>query len=93
MVNWLSDAAMLPAAVPNARIFTYNWHADFYKDAVDLTLKNHAEGLLLDIRAMREEVKYNTYYGADCVAKCMIRKVIQEIGQLCSLPLALAGLC
>lgn len=56
MVNWLSDAAMLPAAVPNGRIFTYNWHAKFYKDAVDLTLKNHAEGLLLDIYTMREKV-------------------------------------
>jgi hypothetical protein len=56
VVNWLSDTVMLPVAVPNARIFTYNWHAEFYKDAVDLTLSNHAEGLLLDIRAQREEV-------------------------------------
>jgi len=57
VVNWLSDIAMLPVAVPNARIFTYNWHAEFFKDAVDLTLSNHAEGLLLDIRVLREEVK------------------------------------
>jgi hypothetical protein len=56
VVNWLSDVAMLPAAVPNGRILTYNWNANFYKDAVDLTLKNHAEGLVLDIRAMREKV-------------------------------------
>lgn len=66
MVNWLSDAAMLPAAVPNGRIFTYNWPANFYKDAVDLTLKSHAEGLLLDIRAVREEVRYILWYRLRC---------------------------
>jgi hypothetical protein len=56
VVNWLSDVGMLPAAVPDARILTYNWHAEFYKDAVALTLREHAEGLLLDIRTMREKV-------------------------------------
>jgi hypothetical protein len=66
MMNWLSDAAMLPAAVPNGRVFTYNWHANFYKDAVDLTLENHAEGLLLDIRAMREEVRSVLWFRLRC---------------------------
>ena len=56
MVNWLSDAAMLPAAIPNGRVLTYNWHAKFYKDALDLMLNNHADGLLLDIRAFRDKV-------------------------------------
>jgi hypothetical protein len=56
VVNWLSDLGMLPEAVPNACIFTYNWHAEFYKDAVDLTLRDHADGLLLDISTMREKV-------------------------------------
>ncbi|KAK0745442.1 P-loop containing nucleoside triphosphate hydrolase protein [Schizothecium vesticola] len=45
---------MLPATVPNARIFTYNWRAEFSKDAVELTLRDHAEAFLLDFRALRE---------------------------------------
>jgi hypothetical protein len=47
---------MLPAAVQTACIFTYNWPARFYTDAVDLTLNNLAEGLWSDIDAMRGEV-------------------------------------
>ncbi|KAK3348603.1 hypothetical protein B0T25DRAFT_623733 [Lasiosphaeria hispida] len=55
VVNWLSDDHMLPATVPNARIFTYNWRAEFSKDAVELTLRDHAEAFLLDLRAFREK--------------------------------------
>lgn len=56
-VNWLCHKDMLPAACPEARIFTYNWHAGFSKDAVELTLRDHANGLLSDLRAMRLEVR------------------------------------
>ncbi len=45
-VNWLSDDAMLPLVVPEASIFTYDWDANFFKDAPVKTLLAHADTLL-----------------------------------------------
>ncbi|SCO84734.1 uncharacterized protein FRV6_08861 [Fusarium oxysporum] len=33
VVNWLADEDMLPATVPEARIFTYDWNANYFQDA------------------------------------------------------------
>ncbi|KAK5994851.1 Nephrocystin-3-like protein [Cladobotryum mycophilum] len=54
VINWLSDNDMLPKAVPRARIITYNWHTQFSKDAIELTLRDHANSLLLDLNAFRD---------------------------------------
>ena len=40
---------MLPAIIPEARIFTYNWNANYYDEAAVQSLLNHADGLLLDL--------------------------------------------
>jgi len=37
---------MLAAAVPQARIFTYDWNANYFKDAPVHTLLGHADNLL-----------------------------------------------
>jgi len=58
VVNWLSDENMLPKFVPNARIFTYNWHANYSRASVDLTLQDHAYSFLLDLRAARQKVSF-----------------------------------
>lgn len=46
VVNWLSDNDMLPAAIPEARIFTYEWNANYFEDAPVQTLLGHAHNLL-----------------------------------------------
>ena len=46
MVNWLSDNDMLPAAIPKARIFTYDWNANYFRDAPVQTLLGYADTLL-----------------------------------------------
>jgi len=45
-VNWLSDRDMLPAALPTARIFTYDWNANYFAHAPAQTLLGHADTLL-----------------------------------------------
>jgi hypothetical protein len=46
VVNWLADGDMLPAAVPHAKIFTYDWDANYFQDAPVETLLGHGETLL-----------------------------------------------
>ncbi|KAK4116036.1 hypothetical protein N656DRAFT_786535 [Canariomyces notabilis] len=46
VVNWLSDRDMLPAALPEARIYTYDWNANYFEDAPVQTLLGHADTLL-----------------------------------------------
>ncbi|RYO74782.1 hypothetical protein DL766_009322 [Monosporascus sp. MC13-8B] len=46
VVNWLSDSTMLPAVVPEARIFTYDWDANYFENAPVQTLLGHADKLL-----------------------------------------------
>ncbi|RYP11798.1 hypothetical protein DL767_010723 [Monosporascus sp. MG133] len=46
VVNWLSDSTMLPAAVPEARIFTYDWDANYFENAPVQTLLGHADNFL-----------------------------------------------
>ena len=43
MVNWLADADMLPAVVPTARIFTYDWDANYFRDTPVETLLGPCE--------------------------------------------------
>ena len=37
---------MLPAHIPEARIFTYDWNANYFEDAPVQTLFGHADVLL-----------------------------------------------
>jgi hypothetical protein len=45
-VNWLSDSNMLPAKMPEARILTYDWNADYDKDASSDIFAGHARSML-----------------------------------------------
>ncbi|KAK0752901.1 hypothetical protein B0T18DRAFT_395592, partial [Schizothecium vesticola] len=56
VVNWLSDRDMLPAALPKARIFTYDWDANCFADTPVQTLLGHADtllGLIAEGRGLR----------------------------------------
>ncbi|GAB1317484.1 AB hydrolase-1 domain-containing protein (Fragment) [Madurella fahalii] len=46
VVNWLSDRDILPAAPPKARIFTYDWNTNYFKDAPVQTLLGYTDTLL-----------------------------------------------
>ncbi|RDW68629.1 hypothetical protein BP5796_09286 [Coleophoma crateriformis] len=46
VINWLADSDMLPEAIPEARIFTYDWDANYFRDAPVMTLLGHADTLL-----------------------------------------------
>ncbi|KAI1805541.1 hypothetical protein F4811DRAFT_551810 [Daldinia bambusicola] len=45
-VNWLEDSHMLPAAAPEARIYTYDWNARVFSNVPVQTLLGHADSLL-----------------------------------------------
>ncbi|KAK4038303.1 hypothetical protein C8A01DRAFT_17605, partial [Parachaetomium inaequale] len=45
-VNWLTDSDMLPAVMPDARILTYDWNANYDKSASSDTFSGHAQTLL-----------------------------------------------
>ena len=53
VVNWLANADMLPAAIPKARIFTYDWNANYFKDVPVQTLLGHADTLLTHLQKDR----------------------------------------
>jgi hypothetical protein len=74
-VNWLQDEEMLPKVVPTARIYTYDWDADYYRGSADQTLKDHANMLLLFLEeALIKEIK-PTIFIASCFGGLLLAKV------------------
>ncbi len=55
-MNWLSDEDMLPNVIPEARVFTYDYNANYHVDAPVETLLGHADTLLKLIDYEREKV-------------------------------------
>ena len=54
-VNWLSDEHMLPAAMPEARILTYDWNSNYDRTASRERLFGHADALLERLSRDRED--------------------------------------
>lgn len=52
-VHWLRDSDMLPTAIPEARIYTYDWNARVFDHAPVQTLLGHADNLLGQVAAER----------------------------------------
>lgn len=57
LVHWLKDDNMLPREFPDARFFTYDWHANTVHDTADDTLFGHAKTL---IRELSHRVSYTS---------------------------------
>jgi hypothetical protein len=54
-VNWLQEADMLPAAVPNARIMRYGYHSRWFgEDAIKTKASSISQQLLFDLMLKRE---------------------------------------
>ena len=57
-MNWLSDDDMLPSFVPEGRVFTYDWNANYRTEAPVETLLGHADTLLKHIDHERKSVSF-----------------------------------
>ncbi|RMZ85744.1 hypothetical protein DV737_g411, partial [Chaetothyriales sp. CBS 132003] len=78
VVNWLADANMLPAMVSNARIFTYDWDANYFNDAPVETLLGHGDTLLRLVArrtgpALRPLIFVASCFGGLILAQAIIR--------------------
>jgi len=68
-VNWLSDPAMLPKVVPNARIMRYGYKSQWFgPNAIKQNSSRVARRLLIALRRERQ-VKRRISHHADAVAK------------------------
>ncbi|ETS76030.1 hypothetical protein PFICI_12974 [Pestalotiopsis fici W106-1] len=54
-VFWLKDEGMLPSAIPDSRISTYNWNADYVGNPSHDLFLGHADSLLRCLDMDREE--------------------------------------
>jgi hypothetical protein len=59
-VHWLKDQFMLPSKIPNSRIFTYDWNANYDKDAATEGLLGHADSFLRKVHMQRSDVSLLT---------------------------------
>lgn len=75
VVNWLSDLDMLPAAIPEARIFTYDWNANYFEDAPVQTLLGHADTLLGHIREYTGSEIRPIIFVASCFGGLVVAEV------------------
>lgn len=57
LVNWLSDDDMLPHVVPSAKIFTFTWNSNYYKDAPVVRIQDVAGTLLSQLQSQRDKVE------------------------------------
>ncbi|RDW58661.1 hypothetical protein BP6252_13137 [Coleophoma cylindrospora] len=80
-VNWISDADMMPAAVPEARIYTYDWDANCFDDAPVHTLLGHANDLLVCIARQRESQDRPMIFVASCFGGLILAEAICRAGQ------------
>lgn len=66
---------MLPAAIPEARIFTYDWEANYFKDAPVQTLLDRADNLLTHLRAERGKTERPLIFVASCFGGLILADV------------------
>ncbi|KAK4162839.1 putative kinesin light chain [Cladorrhinum sp. PSN259] len=81
VVNWLSDGDMLPAALPTARIFTYDWNANYFADAPVQTLLGHADTLLGLIAEGRGSQTRPIIFVASCFGGLILVEAINRAAQ------------
>ncbi|KAI4870247.1 hypothetical protein F4820DRAFT_469608 [Hypoxylon rubiginosum] len=79
-VYFLQDSNMLPSVVQNACIFTYDWNANFDKDAEVQTLAGHAVALLNKLHNLRhKEDKFRPIvFVSSCFGGLLLAKALIE---------------
>ncbi|KAK5215165.1 hypothetical protein LTS03_011272 [Exophiala xenobiotica] len=98
VVDWLADPDMLPAVVPNARIFTYDWDANYFRGAPVETLLGHGETLLSHVAqrpgpdaATRPLIFVASCFGGLVLAQAVVRAA-QEGSEYRDILLATVGI-
>ncbi|KAK0623518.1 hypothetical protein B0T14DRAFT_425965 [Immersiella caudata] len=72
---------MLPAALPKARIFTYDWNANYFADAPVQTLLGHADTLLGLIAEGRVSQMRPIIFIASCFGGLILAEAINRAAQ------------
>lgn len=78
VINWLSDSNMLPAAIPEARIFTYDWDANYTDNALVGGLDVNAGRMLLlinELRDRKDHQKRPIVFVASCFGGLILAEV------------------
>lgn len=66
---------MLPAAIPEARIFTYDWDANYFANAPVQTLLGHADNLLGFIHEEQKLASRPINFVASCFGGLVLAEV------------------
>ncbi|KAI0103386.1 ARM repeat-containing protein [Nemania sp. FL0031] len=79
-IHWLRHPKMLPSFIKNARIFTYDWNANYDNGAQDNTLLGHANTLLEHLCNERNESKTNNpiIFVASCFGGLLLIKALHR---------------
>ncbi|KAI0887873.1 uncharacterized protein GGS22DRAFT_90148 [Annulohypoxylon maeteangense] len=80
-VNWLKDSDMLPAAIPSARVYTYDWNAKVFDNAPVQTLLNHADNLLALVTEERGASSRPIIFIASCFGGLILAEAICRAAQ------------
>ncbi|MCJ1422997.1 hypothetical protein MMC29_000878 [Sticta canariensis] len=79
-VNWLSDAHMLPAAIPSARIMRYGYESQWAGDeTIKLKASTVAQRLLHSVRRMRKQYPSRPLiFIAHCFGRLVVLKAVVD---------------
>ncbi|KAF7549262.1 hypothetical protein G7Z17_g6496 [Cylindrodendrum hubeiense] len=81
VVNWLADANMLPAAIPEAKIFTYDWNANAFQDVPVRALLSHSDTLLTHLAESRGTGRRPIIFVASCFGGLVLAEAINRAAQ------------
>ncbi|KAI1176639.1 hypothetical protein F4777DRAFT_545378 [Nemania sp. FL0916] len=80
-IKWLEDKCLLPAAVPYARIYTYNWDAKVFNNAPVETIFGHADRLLDLVKARQSTPGRPILFIASCLGGLVLAEAITRAAQ------------
>ncbi|KAL2868909.1 uncharacterized protein BJX67DRAFT_379844 [Aspergillus lucknowensis] len=80
-INWLTDDTMLPAAMPKAQIWAYNWTANFYNKSIEAPLHDHARHFLKEIKKELGPEPRPIIFVASCFGGLLLAKTLVEANE------------
>ncbi|PQE15930.1 Tetratricopeptide-like helical domain protein [Rutstroemia sp. NJR-2017a BVV2] len=80
-VNWISDGEMLPALVPEARIYTYEWNANCFQDAPVQTMFGHADKFLACVAGEQASQSRPIIFVASCFGGLILAEAMCRAAQ------------
>lgn len=82
-VHWLKDDNMLPSIIKQARIFTYDWNANFDQDPSTTKLYGHSSTLLERLHIERQNNKDSSpiIFVASCFGGLLLVKALVQAAE------------